>query len=167
MKFRFALAVSTCSTRRALSLCIAVCRFTSFLRSLRHVFPDAWYAFYQNAATRFQLTRFQMPPNRRNFAIKGVYFRVDTVAGVDNQGVEVHVTGPDGVDAVVPTNEAGVISTDDAALAGLLNANPLAEWQVEVVGGAPVMDNESVVPGRVYNVQMGLEYTFDYLPEAI
>ncbi len=135
--------------------------------SLRYTFPDAWYAYYQHGAAQFTLTRFQMPANQHNFTINAVYFRVQPAPGVDPAGIDLRVAGPNGVDGVVTTDAEGVISTDDAAIAGLIGADPLAEWQVAVVGGAPVMDNGSVRPDRVYNVQVGLEYSFEYLPEAI
>lgn len=135
--------------------------------SLRHTFPDAWYSFYQDGSSAFSLTRFQMPANQQNFVIQGVYFRVATETGVDPGGIALHIAGPNGVDAQVTTDAQGVVSTEDAALAGLINADPLADWQVDVVGGASVMDNGEVQPDRIYNIQMGLDYRFEYLPEAI
>jgi hypothetical protein len=135
--------------------------------SLRHVFPDAWYSFYQAGSSAFSLTRFQMPANQHNFVIQGVHFRVDPEAGVDPGGIDLRIVGPNGVDAQVTTNAHGIVSTEDAALAGLVGANPLADWQVSVVGGASVTKNGEVQPGRIYNIQMGLEYRFEYLPEEI
>lgn len=135
--------------------------------SLRHTFPDAWYAFYRDAAARFTLSRFELPPNQRDFAVQGAYLMVETVDGVDNAGIDVRVTGPGGVDAVVTTNAEGVVSTEDAALAGLVGEDPIGDWGMAVVGGAPVNVDGEVVPDRVYNVRLGLEYTFDYLPESI
>lgn len=135
--------------------------------SLRHVFPDAWYSFYQDATSTLSLTRFQMPANQHNFVIQGVHFRVDPESGVDPSGIDLRIVGPNGVDAQVTTNADGIVSTEDAALAGLVGADPLADWQVSVVGGASVVENGEVQPGRIYNIQMGLEYRFEYLPEAI
>lgn len=135
--------------------------------SLRHTFPDAWYAFYRDAAARFTLSRFELPPNQRDFAVQGAYLMVETVDGVDNAGIDVRVTGPGGVDAVVTTNAEGVVSTDDAALGGLVGVDPIGTWSVAVVGGAPVTHDGGVVPDRVYNMRLGLEYSFDYLPASI
>jgi hypothetical protein len=86
---------------------------------------------------------------------------------VDPSGIDLRIVGPNGVDAQVTTNADGIVSTEDAALAGLVGADPLADWQVSVVGGASVTENGEVQPGRIYNIQMGLEYRFEYLPEAI
>jgi hypothetical protein len=135
--------------------------------SLRHTFPDAWYAFYRDNAVRFTLSRFELPPNKTDFAVQGVYFIVETVDGVPHAGIDVRVSGPGGVDAVVTTNASGMVSTDDAALAGLLGEDPIGQWRVAVVGGDPVSVDGEVAADRVYNVRMGLEYTFAYLPESI
>jgi Tc toxin complex TcA C-terminal TcB-binding domain len=142
-------------------------RATLTTYSLRHTFPDAWYAFYRDKAIRFTLSRFELPPNQTDFAVQGVYLMVETVDGVPHAGIDVRVSGPGGVDAVVTTNAAGVVSTDDAALAGLLGEDPIGEWGVAVVGGDPVSVDGEVAADRVYNVRMGLEYTFAYLPESI
>jgi hypothetical protein len=135
--------------------------------SLRHTFPDAWYGFYQDGSAAFGLTKFQMPANQHNFAIQGVHFRVDTQSDVAVEGIDLRIVGPNGIDATVTTNASGVVSTEDATLAGLLNTDPLADWQVSIVGGAPVMDGGVVQPNRIYNIQMGLEYRFEFLPEVI
>jgi len=96
-----------------------------------------------------------------------VHFRVVPEAGVDPGGIDLRIVGPNGVDVQVTTDANGIVTTEDAALAGLINADPLADWQVAVVDGASVTENGAVQPGRIYNIQMGLEYRFEYLPEAI
>ncbi len=139
-------------------------RLTTF--SLRHNFPDVWYAFYQGAATDFAVTEFQFPANQRNFTINGCFFRVETAAGVSAQGIDLRITGPGGVDAAVTTDAEGVVSTDLAPLSGLTGEDPLGDWHVEVTGGASVTDGGNVVPSRIYNIRMGLDYAFEYLPEV-
>ncbi|MFZ7091318.1 hypothetical protein [Primorskyibacter sp. 2E233] len=139
-------------------------RLTTF--SLRHTFPDGWYAFYQGAAADFTVSPYQFPANQRNFAINGCFFRVETATGVSPEAIDLRIIGPGGVDAAVTTDADGVVSTDLGPLAGLIGQDPLGAWHVEVTGGASVTDGGAVVPTRIYNIRMGLDYSFEYLPEV-
>ncbi len=135
--------------------------------SVRHAFPDSWYRFYAQAETTVALSRFQFPANQQNFAINSAQVRVVTAEGVSPEAIDLRMVGPNGVDAVVATDAVGMISTDDGALAGLIDADPVADWSISVVGGAPVTDGGIVVPDHIYNMQLGLDYRFDYLSEAV
>jgi hypothetical protein len=61
----------------------------------------------------------------------------------------------------------GVVSTDLPALAALAGGDPIGAWRIEVLGGPSLMDGGTLKLDRVYNVQIGLEYAFEYVAEAI
>ena len=65
------------------------------------------------------------------------------------------------------TDATGTVSSADVPLAGLVGADPLGTWKVQVVGGAPITDGGVLKLDRVYNIQFGLEYSYDYVPEAV
>jgi len=134
---------------------------------LRYDFPDAWYSFYRTGTAQFSLDRIRLPMNQTAFKLQSVNFRVVTKAGISNQDLELHITGPNGVSGTVKTDATGTVSTDSPALKALVGSEPLGNWQVQVVGGAPISDNGSLKLDRVYNVQMGLEYAFEYVKEVI
>ena len=134
---------------------------------LRYDFPDAWYGFYANGRAEFQFDRFRLPMNQQNFKTRAGFFRVITKDGVASQGINVRITGPNGASGTELTGAGGIISTASAALTGLVNANPLGAWRVEVLGGTPVTEGGAVKFDRVYNVQFGLDYSFDYVPEEL
>lgn len=134
---------------------------------LRYDFPDAWYGFYRGGATTFTIDRFRLPMNQQAFKIGAAYFRLVTKAGVANQGIDVRITAPSGVTGTVKTDAAGMISTDSPQLAALVGADPIGAWKAEVTGGAPLVDSGALKFDRVYNLQMGLNYTFEYVPEGI
>ena len=85
---------------------------------------------------KIQSLAIQLPANQQNFRVKAVHLRVDTRPGVAADGIDLRILGPNAVDAAVTTDAAGIVSTENAALAGLINSDPLADWQVSVVGGA-------------------------------
>jgi hypothetical protein len=89
-----------------------------------------------------------------------------TKPGVSNQGITLAITGPNGFSGTATTDVNGAVSSADAALAGLATASPLGDWVVRVTGGAPVTDGTAVAFDRIYNIQFGLEYSFEYLPEV-
>jgi hypothetical protein len=134
---------------------------------LRYDFPDAWYAFYRSGRAEFLFDRVRLPMNQQNFKVRNVFFRVVTKAGISNANINVTVAGPNGVSATLPTDATGVVSTESAALAGLKNADPLGTWAVAVTGGTPLMDSGTLKLDRVYNLQFGLEYGFDAVPEVL
>lgn len=135
--------------------------------ALRYDFPDAWYSFYQGGTAKFTLDRVRLPFNQQNFKVKSAQFRVVTAAGVSNQGIALKITGPNAISGVVNTDVNGTVSSADAALAGLAGANPVGDWQVQVTGGASLMDGGVLDLKRVYNIQFGLEYSFEYVPEVL
>jgi hypothetical protein len=133
---------------------------------LRYDFPDAWYGFYQDGIARFNLDRFRLPMNQKDFASQSVSFRVVTTNGVTGQGIDLRVTAPDGASGTATTDASGLVSTEDPALASLIGIDPLGAWQLEVVGGAPITDDGQLRLDRIYNIQIGLEYTFVYVEEV-
>lgn len=141
----------------------------SLLRNfaLRYDFPDVWYSFYVSGAATFTLDRARLPMNQQDFKVKSVNFRVVTKPGISNQNIDVRVTGPNGVSGTAQTDATGVISTADPTLAGLIGANPVDTWKVEVLGGPSLNEAGVVKFDRVYNLQVGLEYTFTNVPEVI
>jgi hypothetical protein len=133
---------------------------------LRYDFPDAWYGFYRDGETSFALDRFKLPMNQQSFKVRGASFRVVTTPGVSSKNVELEITAPGGTSATVKTNKDGVVSTDAAQLAPIKGISPLGTWEVAVRGGPSLTDAGSLKFERVYNVQLGLEYEFEYVPEA-
>jgi len=134
---------------------------------LRYDFPDAWFSFYQSGSTRFTLDRFSLPMNQTDFGLQVISFRVVPVDGVSAAGIDLRITAPGGAGGQATTDANGVVSTDVAALGGLQGIDPLGEWQVDVLGGAPITEDGVVKPERIYNLQVGLEYTFAYVAEAV
>jgi hypothetical protein len=135
--------------------------------ALRYDFPDAWYGFYANGRADVQFDRFRLPVNQQAFKIREAFFRVITKDGVSSQGIDLRLTGPNGTSGTVQTDANGIVSTESAALGGLINADPVGTWQVEVLGGVPLTDAGAVKFDRVYNIQLGLDYSFDYAPEVL
>jgi hypothetical protein len=134
---------------------------------LRYDFPDAWFGFYRGASTQFTLDRLSLPHNQTDFVAQAMTFRVVPIDGVAPAGIELRVTSPAGAGGAATTDAQGVVSTDDAALAGLAGIDPLGEWKLEVLGGPSVSDNGAVLPQRIYNIQVGLEYGFAYVAEEV
>jgi hypothetical protein len=134
---------------------------------LRYDFPDAWYAFYKNGTAELSFDAARLPMNQRNFKVQNALFRVVTKSGISNAGISVRVTGPSGAQGTAQTDADGVISSALPALADLAGASPLGTWRVQVVGGAPITDAGKLKLDRIYNVQFGLEYGFEYVPEVL
>jgi hypothetical protein len=134
--------------------------------ALRYDFPDIWYAFYKSGAANFVLDAVRLPFNQQNFKVKSAQFRVVTKPGVANAGIQLAITGPNNFSGNATTDATGTVSSLDAPLAGLNGANPLGSWKVQVTGGAPIMDGGALKLDRVYNIQFGLEYSYDYVPEV-
>jgi hypothetical protein len=134
---------------------------------LRYDFPDAWYSFYQSASVHFVLDRFRLPMNQRNFVTNGIAFHVVTQDGISNQGIELRITGPDETSGTATTGADGSVSTDDPQLAPLIGSDPLGEWQIEVLSGESISEEGELQLQRIYNVQVGLEYTFEYVEEVL
>jgi hypothetical protein len=134
--------------------------------ALRYDFPDIWYVFYKTGIASFVLDPVRLPFNQQNFKVISAQFRVVTKPGVSNAGIQLTITGPNNATGNVATDATGTVSSADAALAGLIGADPLGSWKVQVVGGASITDGGVLKLDRVYNIQFGLEYSYDYLPEA-
>jgi hypothetical protein len=135
--------------------------------AMRYDFPDAWYGFYKNGEVSFQLDRVRLPFNQQNFETKSVLFRLVTKEGISNAGVDVKITAPDGANATATTDANGVVASTDAPLTVLNGQAPTGNWKVQVIDGAPLRENGTVKFDRVYNIQMGLEYNFEYVPETV
>lgn len=142
---------------------------TSVLRTLalRSDFPDAWYAFYRGGAATFNLDRPRLPANQLNFIATTVSFRVVTRDGVLNENIELKVTAPNGASGTANTDASGLVSSEVPALAGLVGQNPIGVWKVEIVAGPSLLDGGTLKFDRVYNIQIGLAYSFDFPPEVI
>jgi hypothetical protein len=141
----------------------------SLLRNfgLRYDFPDAWYAFYHNGAAQISLDRARLPTNQQNFKVMTAFLRVITKAGVSANAITVKVTAPDGSTGTVTTNADGVMSSLMPALAALAGGTPIGQWKVEVLDGASLKDAGVLKFDRVYNIQFGLEYSYEAIPEAL
>jgi hypothetical protein len=135
---------------------------------LRYDFPDAWYGFYRSGSAEFQFDRFRLPMNQQNFKVKNAFFRVITRNGISNQDIEVSVSRPGSAGAAtgVRTDSNGVISTP--SLTAIIGINPLGTWRIEIISGSSLSDENGVLKfDRVYNIQFGLEYSFEYVPEEL
>ena len=135
--------------------------------SLRYDFPDAWYSFYKHGKVTFQLERIRLPFNQQNFKNKSVSFRVGMKQDISNVGVEMQITAPNGTSITATTDENGVISSADPVLTAINNQDPLGNWTVEILSGDALTDNGTLKLDRVYNIQVGLECSFEYVPEVI
>jgi tetratricopeptide (TPR) repeat protein len=142
---------------------------TKVLRTLalRYDFPEAWYAFYRTGTARFVLDRFRLPANQTAFLTQMISFRVVTREGVNNQNIRLRITAPNGAVGEAVTNASGLVSSRLPALAALAGQTPVGTWQVEVLAGPSLMDGATLRLDRVYNIQVGLEYTFAFVPEVI
>jgi hypothetical protein len=140
---------------------------TSVLRTLalRYDFPDAWYAFYRSGIASFLLDRPRLPANQTNFIAKTVSFRVVTREGISNQDIGLRITAPNGASGEATTGAAGMVSSQLPALAALAGQTPIGTWKVEVISGPSLMDGGTLKLDRIYNIQIGLEYAFDFVPE--
>ncbi len=134
---------------------------------LRYDFPDAWYAFYQGGSVQFNVDRFSLPMNQKDFSTQTALFRVVTKDGVDNKDIQLRVTSANGISGTVTTNEHGTVSSDDLQLAGLVGASPLGQWKIDVLGGPSIEIDGSLQLKSIYNIQFGLEYGFAYLEELL
>jgi hypothetical protein len=135
--------------------------------ALRQDFPDAWYGFYREGAANVQFERVRLPANQTNITIDAVHLRVMTRPGIANKNIQVRITTPSGATGTAQTDAMGVVSTDLPALAALAGGDPIGAWRIEVLGGPSLMDGGTLKLDRVYNVQIGLEYAFEYVAEAI
>lgn len=134
--------------------------------ALRYDFPDIWYAFYKTGTASFVLDPVRLPFNQQNFKVNSAQFRVVTKPGVSNAGIQLTVTGSNNTTGNVTTDATGTVSSSDAALAGIVGADPLGTWKVQVLGGASITDGGVLKLDRVYNIQFGVEYSYEYVPEA-
>jgi Tc toxin complex TcA C-terminal TcB-binding domain len=135
--------------------------------ALRQDFPDAWYGFYRDGIADFQFERTRLPANQSNFTVKAMNFRVMTRPGVSSENIQVRVMAPNGSSGTVTTDAMGVVSTELPALAAIAGVDPMGAWRVEVLGGPSLMDEGTLKFDRVYNLQVGLEYNFEYVVEVL
>jgi hypothetical protein len=135
--------------------------------AMRQDFPDAWYGFYRNGAADFQFERTRLPANQTSFKVKAMNFRVMTRPGVSNSNIQVRIMAPNGNNGTANTDAMGVVSTELPVLAAIAGVDPVGAWRVEVLGGPSLMDGGTLKFDRVYNLQIGIEYSFDYVPEVV
>jgi tetratricopeptide (TPR) repeat protein len=134
---------------------------------LRFDFPESWYALYKEGTATFAFRRDRLPFNQQDFVTASATFRVVTKAGVAAQGIELKITAPNGNSGQATTGGDGSVSSTTTALAGLASGSPVGDWKVEVIGGAPLADGDAVKFDRIHNIQMGLEYGFDFVAEEL
>jgi hypothetical protein len=60
-----------------------------------------------------------------------------------------------------------MVSSERPDLAGLAGTSPVGTWKIEVLDGVALKVDGVLRFDRVYNVQIGLEYTFDFVPEVL
>ena len=65
------------------------------------------------------------------------------------------------------TDASGMVTSLLPAMAGLSGQSPLGIWKFEILGGPSLMDGATLKFDRVYNVQIGLAYSFSFAPEVI
>lgn len=134
---------------------------------LRYDFPDSWYAFYQGGAAKFKVDRFAFPMNQKDFKSQEVLFRVVTKDGIVNKDIELRITSPTGATGTVTTDKSGTVSSADAKLAEMKGISPMGEWQVEVLKGPSISTDGEIDFKKIYNIQFGLEYGYDYIKELV
>jgi hypothetical protein len=134
---------------------------------LRFDFPESWYALYRDGAATFAFRRDRLPFNQQDFVTASANFRVVPKAGVAAQGIELRITAPNGNSGNATTGADGSVSSAAAGLAGLASGSPVGDWKVEVVGGASLMDGDTVKFDRIHNIQMGLEYGYEFVAEEL
>ncbi len=141
----------------------------SLLRNfgLRYDFPDTWYAFYQNGAAQFSLDRARLPMNQQSFKVKTAFFRVITKEGVSPDQITLKITAPGGASGTIQTPASGVVSSSSPQLAALAGGPPIGAWTVEVLDGPSLKEGNVLKLDRIYNIQFGLEYSFEAVPEAL
>jgi hypothetical protein len=135
--------------------------------ALRYDFPDAWFAFYRSGAAQFSLDRVRLPLNQTSFKTLSTVLRVVTKPGVSSEGIEVRITTPSGASGTATTDAQGAVSSDDAALAALEGGDPVGSWEIDVVGGASLANGGGLAFERISNIQLGLEYGFEYVDEVV
>jgi hypothetical protein len=134
---------------------------------LRYDFPDAWFGFYSDGIARVNLEQVRLPMNQTNFRLSAANVRVVMKPGVAAAGLSVRLAEPGGKEGMATTDANGIVTTADPALALLAGVNPVGGWQIQVVGGASLNDAGGVPQfNRVYNIQFGLEYEFDFVSES-
>ena len=134
---------------------------------LRYDFPDAWYALYRNGIVEFTLDRFRLPVNQKAFKVLAVMFRIVTKNGISNEDIELRITDTIGHIGTIKTDVDGMISTERPELAALIGTNPVGTWKIEMIGGPSISEEGKLKFERIYNIQMGLEYSFEYVDEVI
>jgi hypothetical protein len=79
----------------------------------------------------------------------------------------VRITAPGGASGQAVTDDAGVLSSLDPALTALAGGTPIGEWSFEILSGASLMDGDNLRLDRVYDLQLGLEYEYAAVAEAL
>jgi hypothetical protein len=133
---------------------------------LRYDFPDAWYGFYTAGTVSVNLERLRMPINQVNFRTRAVNLRVVTKDGLSAAGISLQITAPNGASGTGTTDANGVVTTANPALAALVGIDVVGAWQIQVTGGPSLLDGGTLRFKRVYDIQLGFEYSFDFVPEA-
>ncbi len=135
---------------------------------LRYDFPDAWYSIYKTGTVNIALDKYKLPFNQTNFKINSVAFRVVPKNDISTKNISLEITGPNGVPAVLKTDDNGVVSIQSGAdSAGMIGKTPLGNWKIKVIDGESITEGGVLKYDNIYNIQMGLEYSFENVSEEV
>ncbi len=134
---------------------------------LRFDFPENWYALYRIGRATFAFARDRLPFNQKDFQVDAISWRIVTKTGISPEGIKIAITGPGGAKGTATTDADGVVSTGDANLKSLAAGSPLGDWQIEIESGRSLEVDGNPLFDRIYNIQVGLEYSFAYLGEEV
>jgi tetratricopeptide (TPR) repeat protein len=145
--------------------------------SLRHQFPDEFFALRDSGAVTFTLDSEFIQYNHADARVRDVYLMVQTVPGVSNSGLVVRLATEGGFDAQDTTDAIGVISSapvaeplDDLRVPEALDAlrgSPLADtWTIEIPRNLNVAAFDSGFAwSRVANIFLMIDY--EYTPRGL
>jgi subtilisin-like proprotein convertase family protein len=87
-------------------------------------------------------------------------FRVVPKNDISTKNISLEITGPNGVPAVLKTDDNGVVSIQSGAdSAGMIGKTPLGNWKIKVIDGESITEGGVLKYDNIYNIQMGLEYS--------
>jgi hypothetical protein len=135
----------------------------SMVIPFRILFPDEYFTFLDTGLLNFDLRESDFPYNQDSFKIKNLSLRINTKAGVANNGIELQLKqGAGGVQLKNKTDANGIIRTDSGdnqnPLNPLIGKGVLSAWQVTL--------DEAANPGFDRNdlkdMFLFIEYSFHY-----
>jgi hypothetical protein len=137
--------------------------------SLRHQYPDEFFALRDTGAVTFILDNAYLPYNHANPRIRDAHLGVETAPGVANSGLAIRVaTQNGGFDGSQTTDGNGMINSGSGAepLNGLRGLPLPDTWTLEIEEGA---NAPAFAAGfawdKVANLYLFLDY--DYTPRGV